>query len=187
MSEDLFPIPADWAAHARMNQAARAADYRRSLDDGNAYWLEQAQRLDWITPPTRASDSSFDEADFGIQWFADGTLNVSVNCLDRHLAERGDVTAILWEPDDPAEASRSLTYRELHAEVCRFANVLKDAGARRGDRITIYMPMIPEAAVALLACARIGAIHSVVFGGFSPEALAGRITDCDSSIVVTAD
>ena len=187
MSEDLFPIPADWAAHARMNQAARAADYRRSLDHGDAYWLEQAQRLDWITPPTRASDSSFDEADFGIQWFADGTLNVSANCLDRHLAERGDVTAILWEPDDPSDAPRSLTYRELHAEVCRFANVLKDAGARRGDRITIYMPMIPEAAVALLACARIGAIHSVVFGGFSPEALAGRITDCDSSIVVTAD
>jgi acetyl-CoA synthetase len=187
MSEDLFPIPAGWAAHARMNQAARAADYRRSLDDGDAYWLEQAQRLDWITPPTRASESSFDEADFGIQWFADGTLNVSANCLDRHLAEWGDVTAILWEPDDPADAPRSLTYRELHAEVCRFANVLKDAGARRGDRITIYMPMIPEAAVALLACARIGAIHSVVFGGFSPEALAGRITDCDSSIVVTAD
>ncbi|MFB0874797.1 MULTISPECIES: acetate--CoA ligase [unclassified Sphingobium] len=187
MSDDLFPIPADWAAHARVGKAARTADYWRSLDDADAYWLEQAGRLDWATSPTRASESSFEEANFGISWFADGRLNASVNCLDRHLAERGDAVAILWEPDDPAETPRRITYRQLHAEVCRFANVLKAAGARRGDRVTIYLPMIPEAAVALLACARIGAIHSVVFGGFSPEALAGRIIDCDSTIVITAD
>ncbi|CAN5283171.1 acetate--CoA ligase [soil metagenome] len=187
MSQELFPIPADWAARARMDKAGRAADHARSLHDADRYWLEQAGRLDWVTAPTKASESSFAEADFGISWFADGTLNVAANCLDRHLAERGETTAIIWEPDDPAAASRSFTYRELHRDVCRFANVLKDAGARKGDRITVYMPMIPEAAIALLACARIGAIHSVVFGGFSPEALAGRITDCDSSIVITAD
>jgi acetyl-CoA synthetase len=187
MSDDFFPVSADWAAAALLGRARRAADYRRSIEDADAYWLEQARRLDWVTPPTKANESSFDEADFGISWFADGTLNVAANCLDRHLAERGDTTAIIWEPDDPAEPARSFTYRELHREVCRFANVLKESGAKKGDRITVYMPMIPEAAIALLACARIGAIHSVVFGGFSPEALAGRITDCDSSIIVTAD
>jgi acetyl-CoA synthetase len=187
MSEDIFPVPATWAMSARMNKATRAADHARSLEDSDRYWLEQAARLDWISPPTRANESSFDEADFDVRWFADGTLNVSANCLDRHLAERGDATAIIWEPDDPADAPRTFTYRQLHAEVCRFANVLKDAGTRKGDRVTVYMPMIPEAAIALLACARIGAIHSVVFGGFSPEALAGRITDCDSTIVITAD
>jgi len=187
MSEDLFPVPDGWAADARMSRAQRAMDHARSLNDADRYWLEQAQRLDWIVPPTRAGESSFAEADFGISWFADGTLNVAANCLDRHLAERGAATAIIWEPDDPTETPRTLTYRELHREVCRFANVLRDAGARKGDRITVYMPMIPEAAIALLACARIGAIHSVVFGGFSPEALAGRITDCDSTMVITAD
>src|SRR5690606_1922668 len=126
-------------------------------------------------------------ADFGIKWFADGVLNVAVNCLDRHLETRGDQDAIIWEPDTPEEEPRRFTYRQLHEEVCRFANVLKSAGAKKGDRITVYMPMIPEAAFALLACARIGAIHSVVFGGFSPEALAGRIQDCDSTLVITAD
>jgi len=187
MSDDLFPVPAEWAASARFDPAARAADHVRSLDDSEAYWLEKAGRLDWITPPTVASQSSFAEADFRISWFADGMLNVSVNCVDRHLKERGDAIAIIWEPDDPAEAPRRFTYRQLHAEICRFANVLKAAGAKKGDRVTVYLPMIPEAAFCLLACARIGAVHSVVFGGFSPEALAGRITDCDSSIVVTAD
>jgi acetyl-CoA synthetase len=187
MSDEIYPVPEHWAMQARFDAASRAAAHARSLRDGDAYWLEQAARLDWITPPTRASESSFAEADFAIRWFADGQINVAANCLDRHLAERGDAVAIIWEPDDPAEEPRHYTYRQLHAEVCRFANVLKDAGARRGTRVTIYMPMIPEAAMALLACARIGAIHSVVFGGFSPEALAGRITDCDSTIVITAD
>jgi len=184
---DTYPVPAEWAARAHVSAERYAADYARSLAEPDAYWAEQAKRLDWITPPTRIDESSFDEAMFGVRWFADGVLNVSANCLDRHLAERGEQVAILWEPDDPADAPRALTYRQLHAEVCRFANVLKAAGARRGDRVTLYMPMIPETAIAMLACARIGAIHSVVFGGFSPEALAGRITDCDSAIVVTAD
>jgi len=187
MSEDLFLVPADWASATVMTRDRRAADHARSLGDSEGYWLEQAQRLDWITPPTRASESSFAEGDFGVTWFADGVLNVSVNCIDRHLAQRGEATAIIWEPDDPAQTPRRFTYRQLHEEVCRFANVLKAAGAQKGDRITVYMPMIPEAAFALLACARIGAVHSVVFGGFSPEALAGRITDCDSNIVITAD
>ena len=167
--------------------ATYAADHARSLADPAGFWRGELGRLDWITPPTLIDESSFHEADFQVRWFADGVLNVSANCLDRHLAERGDQTAILWEPDDPVDAPRSITYRDLHAQVCRFANVLKAAGARRGDRITLYLPMIPEAAVAMLACARIGAVHSIVFGGFSPEALAGRITDCDSRIVVTAD
>ncbi|MGQ2933690.1 acetate--CoA ligase [Sphingopyxis sp.] len=187
MSEEMIPVPASWAANARVNAERRAADHARSLADSDAYWLEQAARLDWITAPTKTDESSFDADDFAIRWFADGRLNVSMNCVDRHLAERGHAIAIIWEPDDPATEARRLTYRELHAEVCRFANVLKAAGAAKGDRITIYMPMIPEAAIALLACARIGAIHSVVFGGFSPDALAGRIIDCDSTIVVTAD
>jgi len=187
MSEEIYPVPESCAGQARFDAATRAAAYDRSMDDADAWWLEQAGRLDWIVPPTRASESSFDEADFGITWFADGRMNVSANCLDRHLAERGDATAIIWEPDDPTEEARTYSYRQLHAAVCRFANVLKDAGVRRGDRVTVYLPMIPEAAMALLACARIGAIHSVVFGGFSPEALAGRITDCDSTVVITAD
>ena len=164
-----------------------AADYARSLADPQGFWREQLGRLDWVRTPTRIDESSFNEADFAVRWFADGVLNVSANCLDRHLATRADQPAILWEPDDPAEPARSLSYRELHVQVCRFANVLKASGAKRGDRVTLYMPMIPEAAVAMLACARIGAVHSVVFGGFSPEALAGRIQDCDSNIVVTAD
>jgi len=187
MSEDYFPVPAQWAEQALLDREGRAADYARSIEDSEAYWLERAQRLDWIVPPTRADESSFAEADFGIKWFADGVLNVSVNCLDRHLETRGDEVAIIWEPDTPEEEPRRYTYRQLHEEVCRFANVLKSAGAKKGDRITVYMPMIPEAAIALLACARIGAIHSVVFGGFSPEALAGRIQDCDSTLVITAD
>ncbi len=165
----------------------RAAMQRRSLDDPDAFWLEQAQRLDWIAAPTKAGDWSFAADDFHVRWFEDGMLNVSANCLDRHLKERGDQVAILWEPDQPDEQPRRLTYAELHGEVCRFANVLKALGAAKGDRITIYMPMIPEAAIALLACARIGAVHSVVFGGFSADALAGRVEDCGSRIVVTAD
>ncbi|MBZ9647668.1 acetate--CoA ligase [Sphingobium sp. 3R8] len=187
MSDDFFPVPEAWAKDALMDRAARDADYARSIEDSHAYWLERAQRLDWIAAPTLTNESSFAEADFGVTWFADGVLNVSANCIDRHLAQRADQTAILWEPDSPDAQPRRYSYAQLHEEVCRLANVLKAAGAKKGDRITIYMPMIPEAAFALLACARIGAVHSVVFGGFSPDALAGRIQDCDSNIVITAD
>ncbi|ODP38682.1 acetate--CoA ligase [Sphingomonas turrisvirgatae] len=187
MPDELYPVPAEWARSARYDAAGYEKLYGRSLADPGSFWLEQAKRIDWIKRPEIAGDWSFDEADFHIEWFADGKLNVAANCIDRHLAGRGDQVAIIWEPDDPSEDARRFTYRELHAEVCRFANVLKSQGVKRGDRVTIYLPMIPEAAFAVLACARIGAIHSVVFGGFSPEALAGRITDCDSAVVVTAD
>lgn len=183
----LYPVPPEWAKQARFDANGYETLYGRSLADPGSFWLEQARRLDWIKRPEIAGDWSFGEKDFHIQWFADGKLNVAANCLDRHLAKRGDQTALIWEPDEPSEKPRRFTYRELHAEVCRFANVLKAQGAKKGDRVTIYMPMIPEAAFAILACARIGAIHSVVFGGFSPEALAGRITDCDSAFLVTAD
>jgi acetyl-CoA synthetase len=185
--QDVYPVPADWAKQARFDTQGYDRLYGRSLADPGSFWLEQARRLDWIKRPEIAGDWSFDEADFHINWFADGKLNVAANCLDRHLAKSGDTVALIWEPDEPSEQPRRFTYRELHAEVCRFANVLKAQGAKKGDRVTIYMPMIPEAAFAMLACARIGAIHSVVFGGFSPEALAGRITDCDSAILITAD
>ena len=182
----VHPVPAEWARRAYVDAAGYAEKYRRSIDDPQAFWREESARLDWIKPWTQLSRCSYDRADFGIEWFADGMLNVAANCLDRHLAERGDTVAIIWEGDDPSQ-QRRITYRELHEDVCRFANALKRLGAAKGDRVTIYMPMIPEAAVAMLACARIGAIHSVVFGGFSPEALAGRIEDCGSKIVVTAD
>ncbi len=182
----VHPVPAAWAARAYVDAKGYAAQYRRSLEQPEAFWQMESARLDWIKPWTKLNQCSFNEPDFGIEWFADGTLNVSANCLDRHLAERGDVTAIIWEGDDPSQ-QRRLSYRELHGEVCRFANALKALGAKRGDRITLYMPMIPEAAIAMLACTRIGAVHSIVFGGFSPEALAGRIIDCDSTIIVTAD
>lgn len=185
--QQVFPVPREWAEKARVNAAKYEQLYGLALADPGSFWLEQAKRLDWIKRPEIAGDWSFHEEDFHIQWFADGKLNISANCVDRHLKDKADKVAILWEPDSPDEAPRSYTYAQLHEEVCRFANVLKAAGARKGDRITVYMPMIPEAAFALLACARIGAVHSVVFGGFSPEALAGRITDCDSTLVVTAD
>lgn len=186
-SDSLYPVSEEWARKARVDAEGYAKLYGRSLADPGSFWLEQAKRLDWVKRPEIAGDWSFDEEDFHISWFADGKLNVAANCVDRHLATRGDAVAILWEPDDPTEEPRRYTYRQLYEEVCRFANVLKAEGVQKGDRVTIYMPMIPEAAFALLACARIGAVHSVVFGGFSPEALAGRITDCDSKIVVTAD
>ena len=183
----VHPVPENWARTARVDAAGYEKLYGMSLADPGSFWLEQARRLDWIKRPEIAGDWSFDESDFRINWFADGKLNVAANCIDRHLARRGDSVAIIWEPDAPEEEPKRITYRQLHAEVCRFANVLKAQGVKKGDRVTIYMPMIPEAAFALLACARIGAIHSVVFGGFSPEALAGRITDCDSTVVITAD
>jgi acetyl-CoA synthetase len=185
--QDLFPVPAEWAKKARVNAAKYDAMYGRSIADPGSFWLEQARRLTWMKRPEIAGDWSFDATTFHISWFADGKINASANCIDRHLAERGDQVAIIWEPDDPADQPRKFTYKQLHAEVCRFANVLKVQGVEKGDRVTIYMPMIPEAAFALLACARIGAIHSVIFGGFSPESIAGRIQDCDSAYVVTAD
>ena len=186
MSQPLYPVSAQWRERAYVNAEQYRALYAQSVSDPDGFWRAQAGRLDWIKPFTTVKQTSFDEADFGISWFADGTLNLSANCLDRHLATRGDQPAILWAGDDSSE-SRTISYAELHAEVCRFANVLKAQGVRRGDRVTIYMPMIPEAAMAMLACTRIGAIHSVVFGGFSPESVAGRLTDCDSRIVITAD
>ena len=161
-------------------------EYERSINDPENFWAEHGQRIDWIKPYTRIKDVSYSEKDLHIKWFYDGTLNVSSNCLDRHLEKRGDQTAIIWEGDDPKEDKR-ISFKELHSEVCKFANALKELGVKKGDRVTIYMPMIPEAAVAMLACARLGAIHSVVFGGFSPDALAGRIQDCDSSLIITAD
>jgi len=185
MSQNCYPVPAEWAKDALVDRAKYEAMYAEAASDPDTFWKREAGRIDWISQFTRVKETSFDEADFGIKWFADGTLNVSANCLDRHLAERGDEIAILWEGDDPTE-SRAITYQELHADVCRFANALKDNGVRKGDRVTLYLPMIPEAAVAMLACARIGAIHSIVFGGFSPDALAGRIQDCDSRLVITA-
>jgi acetyl-CoA synthetase len=182
----IIPVPAEWAKRALVDDVGYRAMYASSLADPEAFWGKHGQRLDWIKPYTKVKDTSFDESDFRIRWYWDGVLNVSANCIDRHLATRGDQTAIIWEGDDPHQ-SRHISYRELHAEVCRFANVLKARGVRKGDRVTIYLPMIPEAAYAMLACARIGAIHSVVFGGFSPESLANRIKDCDSKLVITAD
>ncbi len=160
--------------------------YRRSLADNEGFWAEQAERIDWIKPFTEVKDVSYAADDLHIRWYADGTLNVCYNCVDRHLDDKGDHPAIVWEGDDPAR-DETITYRQLYERVCRFANVLKKIGVKRGDRVTLYMPMIPEAAVAMLACARIGAVHSVVFGGFSPDALAGRIVDCKSNVVITAD
>ena len=187
MSEEhKFQVSPAWSARALVTAESYARDYRRSVDDPNAFWAEQSKRIDWFTTPKQIKDVDF-TGDVRIRWYMDGVLNASVNCLDRHLYKRGNQVAILWEPDDPNEATRSLTYRELTDAVCRFANGLKAAGAKRGDTVTIYMPMIPEAAIAMLACARIGAIHSVVFGGFSAEALASRIRDCASSFVITAD
>ncbi|WP_375286561.1 acetate--CoA ligase [Sphingomonas sp.] len=171
---------------ARHDAASAERDRAAAAGDPDGYWRTEAQCVDWIVPFTTVREASFDEADFGIRWFGDGVLNVSVNCLDRHLATRADRPAIVWEGDEPGEA-RTITYRELHRDTCRMANVLKDMGVRRGDRVTIYLPMIPEAAAAMLACTRIGAIHAVVFGGFSPDSLANRIRDCDSTVVITAD
>ena len=186
MSENLLvPVDDSWAQKAWADNAKYKDMYQRSIDDPEGFWGEEGKRIDWIKPYTQVKDVSFD-GDVHIKWFHDGTLNASVNCLDRHLATRGDQVAIIWEGDDPA-VDRKITYRELHELVCKFANGLKAVGAKKGDRITIYLPMIPEAAIAMLACTRIGAIHSVVFGGFSPDALAGRIQDCDSNIVITSD
>ncbi len=186
MSETLIPVAEDWKKRALINAAQYEAMYRRSVEDPNGFWGEEGRKLQWIKPFKTVKDTSYELHNFHIRWFHEGTLNVSANCIDRHLASRGDQVAIIWEGDDPKQ-SKNITYRELHRETCRFANVLKANGVKRGDRVTIYLPMIPEAAYAMLACARIGAVHSVVFAGFSPDSLAGRIIDCKSDVVITAD
>ncbi|MCC3304449.1 acetate--CoA ligase [Sneathiella sp. HT1-7] len=185
-AKDLYPVPEELAKTAWADKTSYQAMYRASVEDPDAFWGEHGKRIDWIKPYTKVKDVSFAKDDLHIKWFYDGTLNVSYNCLDRHLEKRGDSPAIIWEGDDPND-DKTLTYRELHAEVCKFSNVLKAQGIKKGDRVTLYMPMIVEAAVAMLACTRIGAVHSIVFGGFSPDALAGRIRDCKSNCVITAD
>ena len=174
------------AKNAHIDADGYQALYAESIADPNAFWAKHGNRIDWIKQYSQVSDVSYDAKNLHINWFADGSLNAAANCLDRHLAERGDQTAIIWEGDEP-DQQRHISYKELHEDVCKFANVLKANGAKKGDRITVYMPMIPEAAIAMLACVRIGAVHSVVFGGFSPDALAGRIQDCESNMVITAD
>ncbi len=186
MSDSLFPVPEEWKKRALMGQAQYEAAYAEAKADPDGYWRKQAERLTWARPFTKVKNVSWDPDNLFIKWFEDGALNVAANCVDRHLRSRANQTAIIWEGDDPKD-SKHITYAQLHQEVCRFANVLKARGVKKGDRVTIYMPMIPEAAYAMLACARIGAVHSVVFGGFSPDSLAGRITDCDSKVVITAD
>jgi acetyl-CoA synthetase len=187
MSENIvIPVPAELATRAYVDDVGYRAMHAAALADPEAFWGVHGQRLDWIKPYTKVKDTSFKREDFHIRWYEDGVLNVSANCIDRHLQKRGDQVAIIWEGDDPSQ-SKTVTYNELHQQVCRFANVLKAHGVKRGDRVTIYMPMIPETAYAMLACTRVGAIHSVVFGGFSPESLANRINDCDSKLVITAD
>jgi acetyl-CoA synthetase len=185
--QKIYPVPADVARHAHIDDAKYRAMYQQSIEDPDKFWAERARELlAWVKPWTRVSDWSYDAKNLYIKWFIGGQLNVAYNCLDRHLETRGNQVAILWEGDDPAQ-DKKITYRELYAEVCKFGNVLKGRGVKKGDRVCIYMPMIPEAAVAMLACARIGAIHSVVFGGFSPESLKDRILDSDCRVVVTAD
>ncbi len=182
----IYPVTDEWAQSAYVDNDKYLEMYQASIDDPDTFWREHGQRLDWIKPYRKVKNTSYEYDDVHIDWYEDGTLNVCANCVDRHLETRGDQTAIIWEGDDPAE-DKTYTYKELNREVCIFANVLKSLGAKKGDRITLYMPMIPEAAFAMLACARIGAVHSIVFGGFSPDALAGRINDCDSNLVITAD
>ena len=187
MTEDsLIKVTDEAKRTALIDNQKYLQEYQRSIKNPEEFWAEHGKRIDWIKPYTKIKDVSYAEQDLHIKWFYDGTLNVSSNCLDRHLETRADQAAIIWEGDDPKE-DKKISFKELHAEVCKFANGLKELGVKKGDRVTIYMPMIPEAAVAMLACARIGAIHSVVFGGFSPDALAGRIQDCDSSLIITAD
>ncbi|HET9679119.1 MAG TPA: acetate--CoA ligase [Gammaproteobacteria bacterium] len=183
----LYPVPSAIARHAHINEARYEKLCAQAEKDPQDFWSQIGQRLDWIKPFTHIKDVSFARDDVHIRWFYDGELNVCANCVDRHLEKRGDKTAILWEPDDPDQKAVTLNYRQLHERVCRFANVLKKLGVGKGDTVTIYLPMIPDAAIAMLACARIGAVHSVVFGGFSPDSLAGRIVDCQSKVVITAD
>ena len=185
-ADTVYPVPAEFAATANLSPETYKVMYERSISDPEGFWAEHGKRLDWMTPYTTAKKTSWEQGDFQIEWYADGVLNVTENCIDRHLAERGDEVAIIWEGDDPAD-DKTLTFNELHKEVCLFSNALKEQGVRKGDVVCLYMPMVPEAAVAMLACTRIGAVHTVVFGGFSPEALSGRIIDSNSKVVITAD
>ncbi|MFN3889831.1 MAG: acetate--CoA ligase [Beijerinckiaceae bacterium] len=186
MSDKVYSVSPEWAKRAYVDEAKYKEMYARSVQDPDGFWGEHGKRLDWIRPYTKVKNTTYGPPDVSIKWFEDGTLNVSANCIDRHLAKRGDQVAIIWEGDDPSE-SRHITYRQLHDEVCKFANVLRNREVKKGDTVTIYLPMIPEAAYAMLACARIGAVHSIVFGGFSPDSLAGRIKDARSKVVITAD
>src|ERR1700716_2107258 len=187
MADELIDVSPDWAKRAYVDSAKYKAMYEASIRDPATFWGEHGRRIDWIKP---YSDGAVRGGDYTgnvrIRWYHDGVLNVSANCVDRHLAKRADQVAIIWEGDDPAK-SKKITYRELPGEVCRMANALKELGVKKGDRVTIYLPMIPEAAYAMLACTRIGAVHSVVFGGFSPDSLAGRIEDAATDVVITAD
>ncbi|KRA54299.1 acetyl-coenzyme A synthetase [Pseudoxanthomonas sp. Root65] len=184
---DLYPVEPAFAAKARITREQYQRDYQASIDDPDAFWGKAAERLDWFKKPTQIKDVSYALDDFHIRWFADGELNASVNCLDRQLAARGDKIALLFEPDGPDTPSYGVTYRELYERTCRLANALRALGVKKGDRVTLYLPMIPDAAVAMLACARIGAIHSVVFGGFAPNSIADRVADCGSKLIITAD
>ena len=186
MSEKVYAVPAEWASRAWVDEQKYQSMYKRSVEDPEGFWGDMGKRVDWITPYTKVKNVSYGSGDVSIKWYEDGTLNVCANCVDRHLKTRGDQVAIIWEGDDPT-VDQQITYRQLYERVCKFANVLKAHGVKKGDRVTIYLPMIPEAAYAMLACARIGAVHSVVFGGFSPDSLAGRIEDATSKFIITAD
>jgi acetyl-CoA synthetase len=186
MEEKIYDVPAEWTHRAYLDDAGYRAKYEASIRNPEAFWAEEAKRIHWFKPPTRIKNTNFGPDNVAIRWFEDGVTNVAYNCVDRHLHTRGDQVAIIWEGDDPSE-SKTITYRELHAEVCRMANIMRNRGVEKGDRVTIYMPMIPEAAYAMLACARLGAIHSVVFGGFSPDSLASRIQDAKTAFIITAD
>ncbi len=185
-AETIYQVPKEFAWGAKLSPRSYRVKYDASIANPEQFWAKEGERLDWMTPYTKVRNASFEQADFGIRWYEDGVLNVSANCIDRHLETRGDKSAFIWEGDEPGD-SAVITYKTLHHAVCKFANVLKKLGVKKGDRVTIYMPMIVEAAYAMLACARIGAVHSVVFGGFSPEALSGRVIDCDSKCIITAD
>lgn len=186
MDNPVYPVPDAVAQRARVNAQSYADMYRESVENNEGFWAEQGQRLTWFKPYTQVKDVSFDKDDLHIRWYHDGELNVAYNCIDRHLPARANQTAIIWEGDNPNE-DLHITYQELHDHVARLANALRDLGVEKGDRVTLYMPMIPEAAYAMLACARVGAVHSIVFGGFSPDALASRIVNCDSKVIITAD
>ncbi len=186
MSEKVYAVPAEWASRAWVDEQKYQSMYKRSVEDPAGFWGDMGKRVDWIKPYSKVKNVSYGPGDVSIKWYEDGTLNVCVNCVDRHLKTRGDQVAIIWEGDDPT-VDQQITYRQLYEKVCKFANVLKANGVKKGDRVTIYLPMIPEAAYAMLACARIGAVHSVVFGGFSPDSLAGRIEDAASKFIITAD
>src|SRR5262245_11807846 len=186
MSDKIYDVPPEWKQRAFVDEAKYKDMYARSIRDPNAFWAEAAKRLHWYKAPAKIKNTTFGPGDVSIKWFEDGVINAAYNCIDRHLPTRAKQTAIIWEGDDPSQ-SKHITYQELHDEVCKLANILRNRNVEKGDRVTIYLPMIPEAAYAMLACARIGAIHSVVFGGFSPDSLAGRIEDCASKVVITAD